>query len=138
MSRIKRIIISAMAALGLLIPAAVPAIASAQDVNQNLNCGAQLQFNTTNAECASDGEDAGTQVDNIVTNIVNIVSLIVGIAAVMMIIIAGLRYITSGGDSGKIGGAKDTIIYAIIGLVVVALAQLIVRFVVDRTTEGAA
>jgi hypothetical protein len=54
--------------------------------------------------------------------------------AVVMIIIGGLKYITSGGDSGNVTGAKNTILYAIIGLVIVALAQFIVRFVLSKTT----
>ena len=52
-----------------------------------------------------------------------------------MIIIGGLRYITSGGDSGNVTGAKNTILYAVVGLIVVALAQVIVRFVVNRATS---
>jgi hypothetical protein len=52
-----------------------------------------------------------------------------------MIIWGGLRYITSGGDSAKITSAKNTIIYALIGLVVVALAQFIVKFVLAKVTQ---
>jgi hypothetical protein len=52
-----------------------------------------------------------------------------------MIIIGGFQYITSSGDSGKVGTAKNTILYAIIGLVIVALAQFIVRFVLSRVTD---
>ena len=51
-----------------------------------------------------------------------------------MIMVGGFKYITSGGDSGNITGAKNTILYAVVGLVVVALAQIIVRFVLARTT----
>jgi hypothetical protein len=51
-----------------------------------------------------------------------------------MIIWGGLKYITSGGDSGNVTGAKNTILYAIIGLIIVALAQFIVRFVLSKTT----
>jgi hypothetical protein len=51
-----------------------------------------------------------------------------------MIIYGGFRYITSGGDSGRVGNAKNTLIYAIIGLVIVALAQLIVHFVLNQAT----
>ena len=58
--------------------------------------------------------------------------LVVGVIAVIMIIIGGLRYITSGGDSNNTKGAKDTILYAIIGLVVVAMAQVIVKFVLNK------
>ena len=55
-----------------------------------------------------------------------------------MIIYGGMRYITSGGDSGKITSAKNTIIYALIGLVVVALAQFIVKFVLNKVTSSPA
>jgi len=69
---------------------------------------------------------------------INIFSVIVGVVAVIMIIFGGFRYITSGGDSGNISSAKQTIIFAIVGLVVVALAQIIVRFVLSRATGAAA
>jgi hypothetical protein len=49
-----------------------------------------------------------------------------------MIIVGGVKYITSQGESSNITAAKNTILYAVIGLVVVALAQIIVRFVLER------
>ncbi len=52
--------------------------------------------------------------------------------SVFMLIFGGLKYITSGGESSGITGAKNTILYAIIGLVVVGLAQIIVQFVLNR------
>jgi cytochrome bd-type quinol oxidase subunit 2 len=179
MSRIKRILLTLVAALGLVVPMA--AVASAEDVNVNggLACGANIEF-TTGANCDADGTgagtkvdnlvknvinilslvvgiaavvmiiigglryvtsnggtEAGTKVDNLVKNVINILSLVVGIAAVVMIIIGGLRYVTSNGDSGQVGNAKNTILYAVVGLVVVALAQVIVRFVVSKATTTA-
>ena len=53
-----------------------------------------------------------------------------------MIIVGGLRYITSGGESSNISGAKTTIIYALVGLVIVALAQFIVHFVLNKAVNG--
>ncbi len=50
-----------------------------------------------------------------------------------MIVYGGFRYVTSGGDSSKVGDAKKTILYALIGLVIVALAQVIVKFVLSKT-----
>lgn len=61
--------------------------------------------------------------------IFTLISFVAGVVAVLMIMLAGLRYITSQGDSQKVSQAKNAIIYAAIGIVVVALAQLIVRFV---------
>jgi hypothetical protein len=72
---------------------------------------------------------SGPSLGGIIDATINILSIVVGIAAVIMIILGGFRYITSGGDSGKVAGAKDTIIYALVGIVVVAFAQAIVKFV---------
>ena len=77
-------------------------------------------------------EGGDTDINKVIQQVINILSIIVGVIAVIMIIIGGLRYITSGGESNNISGAKNTIIYAVIGLVVVAMAQIIVRFVLSR------
>jgi len=79
--------------------------------------------------------DTGEPVDEvggIIATVINILSLIVGVVSVIMIIIGGLKYITSAGDANSAKSAKDTILYAVIGLVVVAMAQVIVRFVLTR------
>jgi len=73
---------------------------------------------------------------SIVGTIVNILSIVVGILAVIFIIIGGIKYITSSGEANNITSAKNTIMFAIVGLVVVALAQLIVRFVLGRITKS--
>jgi hypothetical protein len=86
------------------------------------------------ADCEDVTEDSEEGLNNVITNVVNVLSLIVGIIAVIMIVIGGFRYITSGGDSGNVSGAKNTILYAIVGLVIVALAQFIVRFVLSQST----
>lgn len=77
---------------------------------------------------------SGTTLSTTLKNIINIVSIIVGIAAVIMLVISGLRYVTSAGDSNQITSAKHTLIYALVGLVVVALAQAIVKFVLNRVS----
>jgi hypothetical protein len=79
--------------------------------------------------CSGSGPSLGA----IVADAINVLSVIVGIAAVVMIIIGGFRYITAAGDSGKIASAKDTIIYALVGLVIVAFSQSIVFFVLHKT-----
>ncbi len=77
---------------------------------------------------------AGTDVNKTLKLGINVFSMIVGFAAIVMIIVGGLKYIISNGDSGSINSAKNTILYAIIGLVVVALAQVVVRFVLEKAT----
>lgn len=78
--------------------------------------------------------DPSERVNSTIRLVINVFSLVVGVISVIMIIIGGLKYITSGGDSGNITGAKNTILYAIIGLVVVALAQVVVKFVLQKAT----
>jgi len=73
--------------------------------------------------------------DIVIKRILNIFSTVVGLAAVIMIIYGGFRYITSGGDSTKVGSAKNTLIYAVIGLAIAALAQVIARFVLNEVTK---
>lgn len=77
----------------------------------------------------------GSGISKVIKNIINILSIVVGVVAVVMIIVGGLRYITSGGETSKVAGAKNTIIYAIVGLIIVAMAQFIVHFVLH--TAGA-
>lgn len=79
---------------------------------------------------------SSTGVTNIVKIIITILSYIVGVVAVIMIIIAGLSYVTSGGDSNKVSSAKNTLLYALIGLVVAVLAQFIVHFAFGQATSG--
>ena len=68
----------------------------------------------------------------IVTITANLLSILIGIIAVVMVMIAGLKFITSQGDSGNIASARNTALYAVIGLIVVALAQSIVIFVLAK------
>ena len=63
--------------------------------------------------------------------VTNTILYIVGIVAVIMLIVGGIRYITSGGDAKKVTDAKNTVLYAIIGLVICLLAFAIVNFVVS-------
>ncbi len=137
MSKLKRIIFSLLATLGLAVPFVMPVAVHGQSIDENLKCGANLSFSeAATQDCeAQNTVDAGERVDSIVTSVVNVLSLIVGVAAVIMVMVGGMRYITSNGDSGQVGNAKNTILYAIVGLIVVALAQIIVRFVVKRATE---
>lgn len=89
----------------------------------------------SDADCNNLAEGSTDKVNTLITQIINIFSVVVGIIAVIMIIYGGLKYITSGGDSGNVTGAKNTILYAIIGLIIVALAQFIVRFILAKTAQ---
>lgn len=113
-------------------PFAVTASAGAQDIQGGLNCGVELNVESTTCATPTTGA-SGLQ--SVLAKAINIFSLIVGVIAVIMIIVGGLKYITSGGDSSNVSGAKNTIIYALVGLVIVALAQFIVRFVLNTSNS---
>ncbi len=121
----------AIAILASFFILAVPAVAVAQDNKAAVCQGVAL----TGGDC----NDAGTggSVDSIIKNAINIFSLLIGVASVIMIMVGGFKYITSQGDSGQTASAKNTILYAIIGLVVAAFAQIIVQFVLNRAKPAA-
>lgn len=70
--------------------------------------------------------------DGIITRIVKIFGQVIGFVAVLMIIIGGLKYIISQGDSNNVNAAKNTILYAVIGVVVAVMSQAIVVFVLNK------
>lgn len=124
----------------------VPAVSTVSaEIKDELCGGAELKLSS--AACEGDciarnsagnctrtkASSSETKLNSLITTIVNVLSVIIGILAVIMIIIGGAKFITSGGDSGKVSSAKTTVIYALVGLIIVALAQFIVRFVLSKT-----
>ena len=63
--------------------------------------------------------------------VTNVILYIAGVVAVIMLIIGGIKYVVSGGDSKKVTDAKNTVLYAIIGLIICFLAFAIVNFVIS-------
>ncbi|MFZ2545318.1 MAG: pilin [Candidatus Saccharimonadales bacterium] len=84
------------------------------------------------AICGAKDQD---NVPDILKNVVNTILFVLGMVAVIMIVIGGIRYTTSNGEAGSIKGAKDTILYAVVGLVVAILSYAIVNFVLGRFTN---
>lgn len=78
-------------------------------------------------------DKADNKLTSTISDFINVFSIVIGIVAVVMIMVAGFRYITSAGDANGISAAKNTLIYAIVGLIVAAFAQIIVRFVLSKT-----
>ncbi len=78
------------------------------------------------------GDSGSGSLSGSLRTISDILLFVLGAIAVIVIIIGGIRYATSGGDSGQVKSAKDTILYAVIGLVVAILAYAIVRFIIDN------
>jgi cytochrome bd-type quinol oxidase subunit 2 len=134
LKNIRNLIVGLVSAVSMVVvPVAVPAMASAADIQGSLCSGASLSV--SNGGSCADTSTGTDKINSIITTVINIFSLVVGVVSVIMIILGGFRYITSGGDSSNVSSAKNTIIYALIGLVVVALAQFIVQFVLNKVTQ---
>ena len=124
------ITISVLLGIGttVLVPASVGALTAQQEACQAIG-------NDQSCNDKSTGKSGGN-LTSTVSLIINVISIAVGVIAVIMIIWGGMKYITSGGDSNKVKSAKDTILFALIGLVIVALAQFIVRFVLNQAAKA--
>jgi hypothetical protein len=72
----------------------------------------------------------------IFSTITNVLLFVIGAISVIMIIIGGLRYVISGGDSSNVTAAKNTILYAVVGLVVALFAYAIINFVLTSFSGG--
>lgn len=136
--KLKMLILSLGSLFILSAPMALAGVASAApsvdtNVNNNLCSGANLDLSQA-SDCSTLNAPGDTLSDKIRT-VINVFSAIVAAVAVIMIIVAGFRYITSGGKEEGVKAAKTTIMYALIGLVIVALAQVIVQFVLKKTTQ---
>ena len=121
--------IGAVGVLGLASASALPAFATTATDNA---CEALTQIDP-NHDCST----KGSGVAHIISVAISILSYVVGIASVIMVIIAGLKYITAGGDSNKISSAKTTLVYALVGIAIVALAQVLIHFVFSSATTAA-
>jgi multisubunit Na+/H+ antiporter MnhB subunit len=93
--------------------------------------GDACKQNSTSVIC-SQSKDAEKKTEKFVTDLIDLLLYAIGIISVIMIIIGGIRYTTSNGDSSQITGAKNTILYAVVGLIVAILAYAIVGFIVGK------
>jgi hypothetical protein len=71
----------------------------------------------------------------IIKSAANIIALIAGVAAIILIVSSGFSFVTSGGNSEAVANARRRIIYSLAGLVVIALAWTIIRFITDRVIK---
>ena len=120
--------------LAFSAPMLVPATSYAcNNIQSSINTG--INNATGSSSSCGSGTTIQTGISSIAATIVNILSVVVGVVAIIMIIYGGFRYISSGGESNNVSSAKNTIIYAIVGLVIVALAQLIVHWVLNTSSS---
>lgn len=128
MKYLKQAIFTLALALGFASFFAVPAFA----YDPIKDSGACKGNDTDPAICKElDGTNGKDAVNTTVQNVIDILFYAIGVIAVIMIIIGGIKYATSNGDSSALTSAKNTILYAVVGLVVAILAYAIVNFVLN-------
>lgn len=123
-------------AFGLV--ALAPAASNAETFNEGVCRGVSTVLGDTTSGSISDntdctgGEDGNSQLAKMVNNVINLFSIVVGAVSVLMIIYGGFKYITSGGSDDGTKAAKNTILYALVGLIIVLISQTIVKFVFSK------
>lgn len=130
MNRMKRIIAIIVAAVALLVPTIFPISVAAQNVSDVCE-GVGAVSGASSSDCTPSG--GVSDINSVVEAGLRIFQVIVGIIAFVMIIIAGQRFITSGGDPAKVTSARNTIIFSVVGVVIIALAEVIIQFALNQT-----
>lgn len=105
-------------------------VGSAMAANQLCPPNAPPQIQ--NSEVCRDQGDPIAGPGGLLSDITQVVSIVAGIVAVVMVMVGGYKYITSAGDSSKVQEAKKTIMWSLIGLVVIVLARSIILFVISK------
>ena len=108
----------------------VPSVAQAATQPYNGACG--VQGASSSQVCSAGGGNPLVGANGTLSKVTSALAIVGGIVAVIFIIVGGIKYIFSGGDSAATASAKNTIIYAVVGLVVVILAKQIISFVLNR------
>jgi hypothetical protein len=120
--------------LAVVMPATTHADFSAKD---SIQCGVNTAAGKkTDSGSCHPGADSGKSLEQTVTSLINILSIAVGVVAVIMLVVGGFRFVVSAGNDSAVSAAKNTIVYAIVGLVIVALAQIIVHFVLGNVATS--
>ncbi|MEX2055202.1 MAG: hypothetical protein WD972_03380 [Candidatus Andersenbacteria bacterium] len=115
---------SAVAVFVVLSTLLVPTLAAAQGLNKPV----------TGIQGVAQG--VGPQgVINAIVNVLNMLLMFVALLAAIYLIYGGVKYITSAGDAGKADEAKSTILYALLGLIVIGLSAVLVNFVLGAVAQ---
>lgn len=115
-----KLILAGLAMISGMSLVAVPAYAADCDVSTDpLGCGAETPGQTKNGNLTE-----------IIKKVTNVLLFLVGAISVIMMIVGGFKYTTSGGAPDKVGAAKNTILYAVVGVIVSMTAYAIINFVI--------
>lgn len=131
MKKIKQVVLVLVALCGIAtLPLLAPVTVAAQASDQAA-CEGLGGTPTADGGCTIQDEP---DIETTIARIIQIMSAIAGIASVIMIIVAGFRFVTANGDANTVAAARRTMAYALIGVVIVAISQTIVWFVLRSAT----
>lgn len=126
MKHLKRLLV--VIAFAFLLVPALPVHAATDPFSAACETGGS----SGSAACGNTGADPLTGANGTLAKVTRLIAYIAGIVAVIVIIVAGIMYATSGGDPSKASEAKNAIIYSLIGVVIVVVAQGVIIFVINR------
>ena len=117
-----KILTAGMLMVGLL-GVLTPAVSAANGIN--------ICSGNENSIYCKNKNTGETQVNGIIKTIVEVLLTAVGAISIIMIVIGGIMFALSSGDAQKAAKARNTILYAVVGLIVSVFASAIVNFVFD-------
>lgn len=118
----------------LVVPVLALGISLVVPVLQPVDVNAAFDQGLQDGADSSKGKDQQADLfgdEGIFKTITNVLLFIIGAISVIMLIIGGIRYTTSNGDSTAVTNAKNTILYAVVGIIVALLAYALVNFVIS-------
>lgn len=129
----RRLIFIFLAAVSLCLPVLAAQPVAAFDPFGSTKAECQ-EVNADSSPCTSDPNQGNPLAgpDGILIKVTNLLAVAGGVAAVIMIMINGIRFILSGGNPDRVSGARDGVVYSVIGLIVIIAARSIIVFVLNR------
>jgi len=128
---LKRILL-VLGSLGIVITISLPVYAEQFTGSKQQACAGLSEASVTGGSCNS----GSTTVHRLLVDTVNVVATVGGIIAIIMIIVAGMKFITSGGDPQGVASARSNLVWAAVGIVVVVMAEVLVHFVLQVSTKN--
>jgi hypothetical protein len=132
----KRIILSTLVILAILVPLALITQTSyATDINQGNGQIDSICSGVSNSAYCSDTNNPTNRIygkNGVIVTASYVISIIAGVTAVIMIVIGGIRFMVSGGEPNQVASARNSIIFAIVGLLVIVASESIFLFVINK------
>lgn len=129
----RQILLNTMRLLAvLMLPFMIGLTVQASAVNVFPTCGTGNAKDTDVCQNIKPGQPGQNPIIKAIKVTITILSVIIGVAAVIMIIVSGLSFMTANGDAQAIARARGSIIFALVGIIIVGLAQTLVAFVLNK------